>query len=302
MSTNLPDDSFARTLSTPDLAAVFLPGRGMLGASFRHRGAEILGRVEDLKTAAQKGSTAGIPLLHPWANRLAGLGYQVAGRSVELDRTSPLLHFDDQGLPMHGVPWSLLAWDVIQAGSDRLVAQLDWSRSDLLRVFPFRHRLEMTATLGSDWLMLETRLIAADNPVPVSFGFHPYVGIPKLPRAEWRLQLPQLQRFVIDHAGIPTGLVEAFGPFDATLDERHLDDGFAVLTEPAGFSLAGRDRRITVEFIRGYRYVQIFAPKGKDLVAVEPMTAPTNALVSGRGLRLVEPGGQFQAAFRLRVD
>jgi galactose mutarotase-like enzyme len=107
---------------------------------------------------------------------------------------------------------------------------------------------------------------------------------------------------VTDNRGIPTGQVEAFSPFDATLDDRHLDEGFAVLKEPAAFSLVGVDRRITVEFVRGYRYAQIFAPRGKDLVAVEPMTAPTNALLSGRGLNLVEPGGQFQAEFRLRVD
>jgi hypothetical protein len=31
------------------------------------------------------------------------------------------------------------------------------------------------------------------------------------------------------------------------------------------------------------------------------MTAPANALVSGRGLRLVEPGGLFRATFRVTV-
>jgi aldose 1-epimerase len=136
----------------------------------------------------------------------------------------------------------------------------------------------------------------------VTFGFHPYVGLPNLPRAEWRLRLPALRQFVLDKAGIPNGEVEDFGPFDARLGDRHFDDGFAVLEEPAAFSLTGAGRRITLEFLSGYRYVQIFAPKGKDLVALEPMTAPTNALVSGHGLTLVEPSGRFQAVFRLRVD
>jgi galactose mutarotase-like enzyme len=39
----------------------------------------------------------------------------------------------------------------------------------------------------------------------------------------------------------------------------------------------------------------------RDFVAFEPMTAPTAALCSGRGLRLVEPGGEFRAGFEVRV-
>ena len=31
------------------------------------------------------------------------------------------------------------------------------------------------------------------------------------------------------------------------------------------------------------------------------MTAPTNALASGQGLRFAEPGGRFRAAFRIRI-
>jgi aldose 1-epimerase len=57
-----------------------------------------------------------------------------------------------------------------------------------------------------------------------------------------------------------------------------------------------------MEFLEGYPYAQIYAPKGENYVAFEPMTAPTNALVSGEGLRLVEPNGRFRAVFRIRVD
>src|ERR1700730_17987973 len=135
-------DPSAVTLVAGDLEAVFLPGYGMLGASLRHRHVEILRRVQDLEVAAAKGSTAGIPLLHPWANRLAGPRYRTAGREVVLDPSSPLLHFDEHGLPMHGVPWSLLAWELTEARQDRLAARLEWSRRDLLAVFPFHHRLD----------------------------------------------------------------------------------------------------------------------------------------------------------------
>ena len=105
----------ARRLSAGDLEAVFLPDRGMLGASLCWRGVELLRRIDDLEAAAAKGSTTGIPLLHPWANRLEGLRYRAAGRQVVLDPASPLLHFDDHGLPIHGVPWTKLAWEVTAA-------------------------------------------------------------------------------------------------------------------------------------------------------------------------------------------
>jgi aldose 1-epimerase len=297
------EDPSARTLVAGDLEAVFLPGHGMLGASLRHRGTEILRRVEDLEAAAVKGSTAGIPLLYPWANRLADFRYRAAEREVVLDPSSPLLHFDEHGLPMHGVPWSLLAWQVVETRQDFLAARLDWTRSDLLAVFPFRHRLEMAATLRPDSLTIETTLVASlENPVPVSFGYHPYFGIPDLPRVQWRLELPAMKRLALDQRGLPTGAEEPFGRFDAQLGEVGFDDCFALVEQHASFSLSGAGRRITVELVAGYLYAQVFAPKDKDYIALEPMTAPTSALSSGCGLRFVKPGEQFRAVFQIRVE
>ena len=284
-----------------ELEAIFLPRRGMLGASFRHRGEELLRRLENLEAAAAKGSTAGIPLLYPWANRLASSRYRVAGRDVTFDPSSPLLHCDEHGLSIHGVKWALLAWDVIAAKRDRLTARLEWTRPELLAVFPFRHKVEMTATLRPDSLTIETAVIA-DDPVPVSFGFHPYFGIPCRPRAEWRLELPAMRKLVLDDRGIPTGKEERFDRVDTSLCELNLDAGFIVLDERPKFSLSGVDRRITLEFLENYRYAQVFAPKGKDFVALEPMTARTSALTSGQGLRVIEPGEDFNAAFRIGIQ
>jgi aldose 1-epimerase len=291
------------TLIAEDLEAAFLPTQGMLGTSLRHRGVQLLRRISDLQTAAAKGSTAGIALLYPWANRLDGIRYRAGGREVRLDTSSPMLHFDAHGLPMHGVPWSRLAWEPIESQRNRLSARLEWSRKDLLDIFPFPHRVELTATLRPVDLTLEIILIAgSEGPVPVSFGFHPYFGVPDLPRAKWRLRLPAMHRLLVDERGIPSGGEESCDPFDSEIGERSFDDGFALLDTCPSFCLTGGGRRITVEFLAGYPYAQIFAPKDQEFVAIEPMTAPTSALTSGRGLRLVAPGERFEAAFRVRVE
>jgi aldose 1-epimerase len=160
---NLLKDPTTHTLRAGELEAVFLPAHGMLGASVRHRGVEILGRVEDLEAAAARGSSAGIPFLYPWANRLAEPRYRVQGRPVELDVSSPLLHLDEHGLPMHGVPWSLLSWIVTEARQDSVSARLEWSTSDLLNIFPFSHHVELAASIQPDGLTLETTLVTGSE-------------------------------------------------------------------------------------------------------------------------------------------
>ncbi len=126
-------------------------------------------------------------------------------------------------------------------------------------------------------------------------------GLPGVDRGEWRLVLPAMRRLELDGNGIPTGAEEAFDLFDSRLGDRAFDDGFRLASERETFAVWGARRRIGVELLTGYRYAQVYTPAGQDLVALEPMTAPTNALASGRGLSIVEPGGRYRAAFRIVV-
>lgn len=299
---NSLDDPTATRITAGETQAVFLPGHGMLGISLRYQGIEYLRRNEELKIFAEKNRTAGIPFLFPWANRLAGFQYEVAGRGVTLSPHSPVLRYDDNGLPMHGMMWPHLAWSIEDAAADTLTASLDWSHPKCLVVFPYPCRLTMTATVAPASLTIETELAATSNiAVPVSFGFHPYVGLPGVPRQEWRVHLPPMRHLALDDRKIPTGVTEPFGGLDAPLGEKDFDDGFALLGESATLSVATGSHRISVDLLDGYPYTQVYAPHGKDYLAFEPMTAPANALMSGKGLRLVPPGDTFRAKFRFRI-
>ena len=292
-----------RVLSAGDLQATFWPEAGMLCASLRNRGTELLRRVDDLETARSKGSTAGIPLLYPWANRLGGLKYHAAGREVSLEPSSPRLHFDDHGLPMHGVPWSQLRWEVVSGGPDALIARLDWLGEELLSIFPFPHRVEMAVRIRPGDLQIQTTVFAdSSSPVPISFGFHPYFGLAGIPRGEWKLECPAMRRLDLDEHGIPDGKEAASAALAGPLGTTSYDNGFSLYEDRAVFSISGGGHSIAIEFQNGFRYAQIFAPADKQFIAIEPMTAATNALSSGQGLRVIEPGGQFGASFRVVVD
>ena len=134
--------------------------------------------------------------------------------------------------------------------------------------------------------------------MPVSFGFHPYFGIPELPRAEWRLALPGMRRLAVDERGIPTGGRTRCAAEVEPIGNRVFDDLFEVgARRTLGLELG--HRRLSVELEDGYRFAQVFAPPGRRFVALEPMTAPTNALVDGT-CPLIRPGDAYVAEFRAR--
>jgi len=307
------DGYAAVRLATPDgsLAATFAPRIGMIGCSLEHDGEELLGQRGGLARYESEGSTMGIPLLHPWANRLAGFEYTAEGQHVTLDRNSPLLHVDGQtGLPIHGVLAASPHWEDVSTSGDgdgdgaALEARLDFgAHPDLLAAFPFPHLLRMRIALDHDGLVITTTVEATgDVAVPVSFGFHPYLRLPGVPRADWKVDLPVGQRLVLDGKMIPTGETEPVELAPGPLGDRTFDDGFCDLAQPPVFALAGGGRRVEVEFGERFPFAQVFAPPDQEVICFEPMTAATNALASGwPRLPLDRPGDEYSASFRIRV-
>src|SRR3954468_9185999 len=132
-------------LTDGDLSATFVPRLGMIGASLEHQGEELLGQRNGLAAYEVKGSTMGIPLLYPWANRLAGLDYEAAGRRVTIDPDSPRVRLDPNGLPIHGLLAANPSWVV----TGDLEARLDFgAQPELLEAFPFPHELRLGAALA----------------------------------------------------------------------------------------------------------------------------------------------------------
>jgi aldose 1-epimerase len=287
------------TITSPagETEAEFVPEANMVCSSLRHRGAELLDAGRGVEAYAQRGKTMGIPLLHPWANRLAEPSYRVGETTVRLPAPEGRYGTDPNELPIHGALPGLLQWAVADGSSpERLSARLAWDSSPLLELFPFEHELAMEAELADGRLTLTTTLRATGaQPVPVAFGFHPYLRIPESARADWRVALGARQRLVLDEHMIPTGAREPLAEREFVLGEQSWDDGLDGLDGPvARFSVADAETTVAVAFEEGFGYAQVYAPPGHDYICFEPMTAPTNALDSGEGLVLVAPGDDYR--------
>ena len=229
---------------------------------------------------------------------------RAAGRTVELDRASPLL----PGLPIHGALEATSAWEIVGRGSDEqgawMVGELDFGADpELLAVFPFPHRLELAIRVARDALGIATGVFAdRGSPVPLSFGFHLCVTLPGVSRERWQVALPareelRARRAPDAHRSLAAAAGRAF-----RLGERTFDHLFAVPLSPARFSVAGGDRRVTIELRSGYPYAQVFAPVGDPVICFGPMTAPIDALRSHDGLRVLAPGAAARAVFTLAIE
>jgi aldose 1-epimerase len=299
----------ALTLSfeAEEIEVAFVPAAGMVGCSLRHRGDELLGQRGGLRAYVEKHSTMGIPLLHPWANRVSERRFAVAGREVDLDEPGLPLSLDSNGLPIHGLLAGASGWRVerheAQEMGGVLGASFDFgAREDPLAAFPFPHRIEIEATLGGPILTIRTTVApTGDVAVPVSFGYHPYLRLPDVERDAWWVEVPVTERVVLDAEELPSGRMEDAEVPAGPLASRTFDDEFAAPDAAAPFALAGGGRRIEVSLGAGFPFSQVYAPADDDVVAFEPMTAPTNALVSGGDLKLLEPGESYEAAFSITV-
>jgi galactose mutarotase-like enzyme len=278
----------------------------MVGCSLSHRGEELLGQRGGLRTYVADRSTMGIPVLHPWANRVARRHFSTAGREVDLSARPELISLDPNGLPIHGLLAAARGWSVERhedtPDGPRLAAEFDFDEhEDLMAVFPFPHQLRIEAGIADQTLTITTMVHASgDVAVPISFGYHPYFRLPGVERSAWIVEMPVSERVVLDSEQLPVGELESVDVPDGPLGERTFDDGFAAPVEP--FALEGGGRRIEVSFDRGYPYAQVYAPNDDNVIAFEPMTAPTNALVSGQDLKLIEPGESHEAIFSVTVS
>ena len=179
------------------------------------------------------------------------------------------------------------------------------SDAALLAGFPFPHTLDLTVSLRTDLLTWSVTLTATgDVAVPVSFGWHPYLRLPGIPRDGLGADAPARSRGAARRAQHPDradapGAVHRrarSGTGRSTISSRCWPIRRSSCS-PAAAARCGCDST------RATAAPRCTPRRAADFICFEPMTAATDALRrGGAGLRLVAPGDALTASWSLLVE
>ena len=261
--------------------------------------------IDGFPVAGQSSGGRG-QVLAPWPNRLGDGRYAFEGRTGRAALDEP-----ERSNAIHGlVRW--LPWQLVSQSAD--AAQLGCVLHPQPG-YPWRLDLRVEYRLTAEGLTVRAEATnLTDATAPFGIGFHPYVtvGTPTVDTA--LLLVPARRRLLTDTRGLPTGDAAVSGSeFDFTagrpLGPMRLDTGYTELVRgDDGRACARLDRPggggLTLWVDTAFNYLMVFtgdtvepAERRRRSVALEPMSCPPNAMVSGTDLIRLDPGASWTGSW-----
>jgi aldose 1-epimerase len=249
-------------------------------------------------------------LLAPWPNRIDRGRYDFDGASYQLELSEVA-----RGNAIHGLTrWA--NWEPVGATSDEVaLAHALHGRPG----YPFCLDLSVSYSLSaaSGLQVTVTARNAGSRPAPYGTGCHPYLttGEPLIDPCE--LELPAARWLPADDRGIPCAPQQDITgtPFDfrspRPIGSTSIDHALTGLSrDPAGRAwawIASGSVRLGLWAGPGYDWLQVFTGDGlpaghqRRALAVEPMTCPPNAFVTGDGVLVLAPGDSVSHSWGIEI-
>ncbi len=243
---------------------------------------------------------AGIVLV-PWPNRVRDGRWTLNGKEQRLDITEP-----STGNATHG-----LLRNTGYRATDRSDSAVTLAATVFPQHgYPFLLETSVRYELTPSGIQVTHAVVnAGTETAPVAIGAHPYFRVGAVPSEELAVTVSGSTYFPVDDRFIPVGrepvegtdldLREGRPLWGASLNTAYTD--LQLVDDAYRHRLTAPDGSVTQVWAdQDFAYVQVFTQpsfpglSGTELaVALEPMTAPANALQTGEGLRWLEPGERW---------
>jgi aldose 1-epimerase len=245
-------------------------------------------------------------VLAPWPNRVGDGRWSWRGQQEQLALTEP-----DRGHALHGlVAWT--EWRTVEhtERSVELTTTL-WPQPG----YPFQLELTMRWSLDEEQgLSAElTASNASAESAPYGCAIHPYLVAPGGSVDDWVLHVPADEELQVDERLLPTELIGVPPAHDfrepRAVGSAQMDNAFTGVHfdgGEAGVTVTDADGQgACVRFGEATPWVQVCTsdwpgPSHRAGLAVEPMTCPPNALVTGTDLVVLQPGSGHTVRWQIR--
>lgn len=283
-----------------------------IGASLRELRVGDIDIIQGFAADAEVAFCAG-QLLIPWPNRVRDGQWSLEGENFELPINEP-----DRHNAIHGFLLAL-PHEVLAKSPESVLLHATIPASD---GYPWELSVVTEYVLTEAGVSIEHRITNASAiPAPVAVGSHPFPCIGDVPTEDLVVTLDAATRIVVDERLNPTGTEpvdgtrfdlrggQRVGDFD--LDTAYTDipprlDGTRALT-----ATAPDGRSVTVWGDSNFAHAQVFNTDQFPVhdgaatswaVALEPTTAPPNALASGEDLHMVAPGDTWELTWGIEYQ
>jgi len=264
--------------------------------SYQFQGVEFIAGYTDFsETITQK--YRGV-VLAPFPNRTAEGKYSFLGKEFSLPINRP-----KEALALHGFLYDK-TFVVLNQTKSKVVLQYNYNAS--LKAFPFSFTLTVSYEILTNGVLSITTEVENTglHKMPFGSGWHPYFKIDECIDGMF-LQLPACKKMELKN-NIPTEKIQHFLEEETTLNlaNYHFDDCFIFNQNQVNIKLIGDEYllKINAKGQDNYPFFQIYTPKDRASIAIEPMTCAPNAFNNKIGLIELEANEKASFCYNILAE
>ena len=139
--------------------------------------------------------------------------------------------------------------------------------------------------------------------MPFACGWHPYFRLTEGNLADWSIRFDSISKFHSDSQMIPLREENYDASAGVNLVEEVLDNVFCLKSKEKHITqLYNKSKKESLYIEQSsldFPFLVVFAPENLNCVAIEPMSANTDAFNTGDGLRILAPGESFDSTVKI---
>lgn len=261
------------------------------------------GSLQELKLANQVlisaegmpyDSTFSSAVLFPFANRIDNGKYRFNNKNFQLDQNET-----ERQNALHGLVFDKsFSQDNQGSSSENAWVELTFKETQPISGFPYKYGLSLRYILSETSLDLNVEVINNDQwDFPFSLGWHPYFRTSHLHNSH--LKFKSNKKLVVNNKMIPIGEAKINWKEFLKIEEKTFDDCFVLNDNKVEFKTP--EYHMELVFSPANKYLQIYTPKDRKSIAIEPQTAPANCFNTGVGVQVLRPNETYNLSWKINL-